>query len=120
PSSCEKAHAAATWTWRGPGIGCTEGPVFPGRTDAAAATQAEKGFRGDSPPPPRLALRSRLSPDAERAGRRGPGAGRHAPRLPLLGQLRARLELQGVALQDPDEHLHQQLPEGQARARGPE
>ena len=70
---------------------------------------------------PRPALLGGAAADQERARRRGPRAGHLPARLPLLRQVRARHQHQGLALQDPHQHLHQPLPpegEGAERRRG--
>ena len=51
-----------------------------------------------------------------RGGRRGPGAGDVRQGVRLVPSVPAGHEPEGMAVPDPDQHLHQHLPQAAARA----
>ena len=63
-----------------------------------------------------LPLQHGVPDDAQLRGRRGPRPGDVLQGVQVLRQVRRGHEPEGVALQDPQEHVHQQLPEEEARA----
>lgn len=62
----------------------------------------------------RFALQHRLPDDPQCRGRRGPRPGGVPQGLQVLREVRGGDELQGLAVQDHEEHLHQQLPQAAA------
>ena len=90
-----------------------------GHVGLQATEPDQAGIRGAGAGAPGPALLGGAAADQERARRGGPGAGHLHAGLPLLRQVRARHQHQGLALQDPHQHLHQPLPpQGEGAQRG--
>ena len=87
-------------------------------TPNAGSSREARGVRAPGARPHRRAVRRGLPADAQPARRRGPGPGLAAARVPVLGLVRAGLELQGVAAAHRDQHVHQRVPAQEAQPRG--
>ena len=85
----------------------------PGRRDPRAAGRPLRAGRDAAARP---ALRRRAADDPQPGRRRGPGAGDLPQGLRRVRHVPGRHQPQGLAVPDPDQHLHQRLPQAAAPA----
>ena len=93
-------------------------PADPTPVDQQSETPQERAarFERDAMPLHRPALRRRPADDAQPRRRRGPRAGDVPQGVLGVRHLPRRHEPQGLAVPDPDQHLHQRLPQAAAPA----